>query len=284
MIPKSGYRFRKRSCSTNRLERDDESKKSHHALDVESQDVVLGQTESADWCSIFDAGVWPVPIVAMQPGRQLVFSLARVFIGLGVGPFAQAGLDESLDLAIGLGCVGLGADVPQGEALAGGSEGKGFIAGAIVSHDALDLDPEACVISERCLEKGDGAALLLVGHDLGKGDAGVIVDANVDILPADATAAALASAVAGNAVADVIELAELFDVDVDQLAGMLAFVASDRLDRFKGTQPIETQPTEDAAHSGRRDRELGGDLLAAVALSAQSLDGSTCGLRSLVGR
>src|SRR5215208_1997866 len=32
MIPKSGRGFRKRSCSTKRLERDDDSKKSHHAL------------------------------------------------------------------------------------------------------------------------------------------------------------------------------------------------------------------------------------------------------------
>src|ERR1700741_4716065 len=32
MIPKRGYRFRKRSCSTNNVERDDDSKKSHPAL------------------------------------------------------------------------------------------------------------------------------------------------------------------------------------------------------------------------------------------------------------
>src|SRR5215211_6808575 len=32
MIPKSGYRFSERSCSTNKLERDDDSKKSHLAL------------------------------------------------------------------------------------------------------------------------------------------------------------------------------------------------------------------------------------------------------------
>jgi len=33
MIPKSGYRFfGKRSCSKKKLERDDDSKKSHHAL------------------------------------------------------------------------------------------------------------------------------------------------------------------------------------------------------------------------------------------------------------
>src|SRR5262249_40501162 len=32
MMPKSGYRFRKTSCAKKKLERDDDSKKSHHAL------------------------------------------------------------------------------------------------------------------------------------------------------------------------------------------------------------------------------------------------------------
>jgi len=32
MISKSGYRFSERSCSNNKLERDDDSKKSHPAL------------------------------------------------------------------------------------------------------------------------------------------------------------------------------------------------------------------------------------------------------------
>src|SRR5947208_14293823 len=34
MIPKSGYRFRKRSCSTKKLERDGDSKKSHPDLEA----------------------------------------------------------------------------------------------------------------------------------------------------------------------------------------------------------------------------------------------------------
>jgi hypothetical protein len=44
-------------------------------LDVEPQDVVLGQAESADGCLTIDTCVGPVPIVAMQPGRQFGFSL-----------------------------------------------------------------------------------------------------------------------------------------------------------------------------------------------------------------
>ena len=43
---------------------------------------------------------------------------------MGIGPFTQAGLDEALGLSIGPGRIGLGADVPQLEALASPSEAK----------------------------------------------------------------------------------------------------------------------------------------------------------------
>jgi hypothetical protein len=42
---------------------------------VEPQQVVSGQTESTDGCFSTDAGVRPVPIVAVQPVRQLFGSL-----------------------------------------------------------------------------------------------------------------------------------------------------------------------------------------------------------------
>jgi hypothetical protein len=47
-----------------------------------------------------------------------------------------------------------------------------------------------------------------------------------------------------------------------------ALVAAHRLGRLKRAQPVETQPTKDAAHRRRREGELLGDLLAGVALSA----------------
>jgi hypothetical protein len=67
-------------------------------------------------------------------------------------------------------------------------------------------------------EEGDGALLLLVGQDLREADARGIVDCDVDELPADGSRTA-GLAVAGNAVADLVEAAELLDVDVDQFAG-----------------------------------------------------------------
>jgi len=52
----------------------------------------------------------------------------------------------------------------------------------------------------------------------------------MDELPAGAFTSgpcvALPPAVAGDAVADLVEAAELLDVDVDELAGVLAFVAA----------------------------------------------------------
>ena len=96
------------------------------------------------------------------------------------------------------------------------------------------MTPRLCVVGDGGLEEGDGALLPLVGQDLREGDARGIVDADVDELPADAADAGLAGAVAGDAVADALEAAELLDVDVDQLAGMLALVAAHRLGRLEG--------------------------------------------------
>jgi len=53
------------------------------------------------------------------------------------------------------------------------------------------------LLPERELEK-------LCGTDLGEGDTGMIVDTDVDELPADATAVALAGPISRDAVADCI--------------------------------------------------------------------------------
>src|ERR1700730_14354942 len=107
------------------------------------------------------------------------------------------------------------------------------------------------------------------------------LDREMQILPADPAAVALAGTVAGDAVTSALEAAELLDVDVDDLAGVFAFIATDRLGRLQGLQGVEPQAPQDAADGGWRDTELGGDLLACVAPPAQGLDRGTRGLRSL---
>ena len=85
----------------------------------------------------------------------------------------------------------------------------------------------------------------------------------MDELPSDATAVALASAVAGDAMTDLIELAELFDVDVDHLTGPFPFISAWRFGKLQGAQLVEAQAFEDTAHRGLRDPDFGGDRLSA---------------------
>ncbi len=49
-----------------------ENRRDRVRLGVESQDVVTGQAESADGCLCFQATMGPMPVVAVQPQRQLV--------------------------------------------------------------------------------------------------------------------------------------------------------------------------------------------------------------------
>jgi hypothetical protein len=147
-----------------------------------------------------------MPVVAVEEEGEFLGTLLGVEVGTSISPFAQACLDEALSLAIGFGGVWPGADVLEAKPSAGVAEGKRSVAGAVVGHDAFDGDAEAGIVGDGGLEEGHGTSLSLVRLDLAEGQARGVVDADMDELPADATGVALALAVAGDAVADLIEL------------------------------------------------------------------------------
>src|SRR5882757_3178288 len=223
----------------------------------------------------------PMPIVSVQPDRKLLGTAIGCWIGLSVGPLPERGLDEALSLAVGFGRIGLGADVFDAEVPASVTEGEGLVATTIVGHDAGDGDAEAFVVSHGRPEEGNGTIGLLVGLDLGESDARVIVDTDVDELPADAATVALAGPIAGDAVTDLVETTELFDIDVDHLAGSGPLITAHRLGRRQVAYPVQSQPPQDAADSGRRHADLGGNLHARVTLPAQSLNSGACGSHGL---
>jgi hypothetical protein len=68
-------------------------------------------------------------------------------------------------------------------------------------------------------------------------------------------------------VADSVDAAELFDIDVDQLPRVLALVAADGLDRFQCPQAAEPEAAQAARDSRFRDAALAGDLGAGPALA-----------------
>ena len=71
-----------------------------------------------------------------------------------------------------------------------------------------------------CRRGGD--FLALAGKQLGEGQAGTVIDGDVQVLPTGATAhgaaIALTGPVTGDAVAHAVDAAKLLDVDVDELA------------------------------------------------------------------
>lgn len=54
---------------------------------VELQDVVLGKNEATDGCFGFQATMRAMPIVAMQPDRQLGGATIGKSVDFGIGPF-----------------------------------------------------------------------------------------------------------------------------------------------------------------------------------------------------
>lgn len=106
-----------------------------------------------------------------------------------------------------------------------------------------------------------------------------VVDRDVQELPADAGAVALAGAVTCDAMADTVEPAELLDVVVDHLAGLFPLVAAHRPGGGQGAQLVEAQASQHADDRCRRDANLDSDRLAGQALAAQGFDKLDDGLR-----
>lgn len=110
-----------------------------------------------------------------------------------------------------------------------------------------------------------------------EGEAGSVVDADMDELPAGAAGLALLR-IAGDAMADLAEAAKLLDIDVDHLAGVLALVAPDRFGRLDILEPRQSDTLENPADRGGRHADLHGDVLAGQPPSAQGADALCHGL------
>ncbi len=233
-----------------------------------------------------------VEVVAAQPSREGCSPLGRAGEDRRVGPLAQHRADEALRLAVGLGPVGPGALVRDRLAQRGG-EGVGAVARAVVGHQPLNRDPMRREEGDRALEEADRGLLPLVGQDLGVGEAGGVVDADVDAFVAGAAAAntvgvgprlgakrALApeDPVAGPAV----DPAQLLDVDVDQLACPPLLIAADRLGRLEATELAQADPLQHRRGCRGRHLEKLGDLGPGHADPPQRLDRCDLRFRGLV--
>jgi len=130
------------------------------------------------------------------------------------------------------------------------------------------------------LQKADRGLGLLVCEDLDVGETGGVVDADVDALVAD-SAASDAVAVELGQVATLVRSTDdpvpgaaldppqLLDVDVDQLAGALLFIAADRLRGLEAAElaeadPLGAPPTRSRSPSRAAPRSRGQSDVAAA--------------------
>lgn len=203
-----------------------------------------------------------MPVVAVEPDGQFSGAIVGSLVGAGIGPFAQACLDEALGFAVGFRRIGPGAQMLDPEQAQRLGVAEGSEADAVVGHDALDVDAEASKETQGVEEKAQAGGAFFVGQDFRVGEARMVVDRQMDILPTDPPGVALAGPVTGDPVTDPIEFAQLLDVDVDDLAWGGSFIPADRLGRLQRRKPIEAEAPENAADGRRRNADLGGDLLA----------------------
>jgi hypothetical protein len=122
-----------------------------------------------------------------------------------------------------------------------------LIARAVVCHYTLDPDAELGIISNGGFKEGDCALLALIDPNLHERDPRGIVDADVDELPTDAVVTVDRARISpGDAVAHRADPAELFDIEMDELAWSLAFITPDWFSRLQGTELVQPQPTQTA--------------------------------------
>jgi len=134
-------------------------------------------------------------------------------------------LDEAFGLAVGARSVGAGEDVGKVTAAQVAAEKPTAVAASVVGHDAEGLDAELGIVGQGGIEEGDGGALRLIGQELDEGDAGVIVDGDVEILPSGVSAAATSRTV--RRTTGTSETPQGFNIEMEQAAGSGIFIAYD---------------------------------------------------------
>ena len=119
-----------------------------------------------------------------------------------LGPLAQCGLDEAFGLPVDPGREGAGVAMAEAGLRTACVEGSGAVTPTVVGQHAADTDAEMLAVGAnsvgRCNSFREYIGGRLVGVDLGKGHAGMVVHADMDVFPAGARTGT--AAVVGNAV------------------------------------------------------------------------------------
>lgn len=110
------------------------------------------------------------------------------------------------------------------------------------------------------------------GQNFGIGEAAGIINGNVQMLVADAAGAVMQSLLAGDAVANAVDLAQGLNIEMKHLTGSLAFVADHRGLGLQAVQPVQAETTQHKPDTGARHTQSAGNGWACLALPTHVLD------------
>ena|SRR5579884_209646 len=196
----------------------------------------------------------------------MLIAFLGVEVMANVGPLAQGSLNEAFGLAIGAGSVGTGEAVLDAELEASGAEVAGAVAGAVVGEQAANGDAVLGIEGDGSTKEDDSSLALLVWKHAGKSEARVIVDGDMQSLPAGKLGATATATVAANR--DLLIAGHALDVEMEQIARSRMFVAHDGRGGVQMTPAVELSSPENATDGGRAETGGLGDLISRMQLAA----------------
>jgi len=231
-----------------------------------SQDVIPIRSGASDGRSVVETSMRAVEIVVAKPEREIGVAVVGTGIVAGPDPLAEYGLDEAFSLAVGAWRIRSSEallDAVQAQVLA---KALGAVTRSVVGEDRAQRNAESMIERTRLPEEVERGASGLVGIDAGVSDAGVVVDADMQVLSTpDATAQPAAAVVV------MVEDREFLDVEVDEVARRGVLISHQRRSRFEIAQAAELQPAQDARDGGTAEMQGLRDVHAGPALPAQDL-------------
>src|SRR5215831_3160497 len=194
--------------------------------------------------------MWSVSVVPAEVAGEGAGAVCAGVVGEAVGPFALQRIDQCFRFAVGLWSPRAGVAASDAEFGAGLTPEAGAVSVAVVGEHAFNGYPVLTEPAGSAAEELGAGCGRLGREQLGVGESAVVVDRDVEVLPAGA-AAQVAGRGTENPFADGPEAAQLLDVDVHELARAAALVAAHRAP-LRTRKPRATVPAKHLP-----DREAG---------------------------
>jgi hypothetical protein len=237
-----------------------------YVLVVNEHEVVTTREPAEGW-SAANATMGPSGIVVLEPAWHHAAAIERRVVGPPVRPLPQRGLDEALGFAIGLRGVGASPAMHDLQAPTGRAEAARDVARPIVGQDPPHAHPAGAKPAQGPAEKGTHRHPAFIGEQLHVRHARVVVDGDVEHLPADAPGAV--GPVAGHAMAQAANPREFLGVQVHQVARGGVLVSPSHGRRGQPRPPRHAHAAQPAGDGGRTHPHRRGDLRTRPALLAE---------------